>query len=112
MRDAVICSPVCTPVGRYGGALRDVEARMLAATVIGALLERTMLDPSLVDDDVFGQGYPNGEAPAVGRVATLDAELPVETPGLQLDRRCGAGLQANCLAAMEVQTGNADLVLA
>ena len=112
MREAVICNPLRTPVGRYGGVFRDIDVTTLAATVIGALLERTGLDPAAIDDVVFGQCYPNGEAPAVGRVAALQAGLPVETPGLQLDRRCGSGLQAICYAAMQVQTGAADVVLA
>jgi acetyl-CoA acetyltransferase family protein len=112
MRDAVICSPVRTPVGRYGGALRNVDAETLAATVVSAVLERTKLDPRAIDDCIFGHCYPNGETPDVGRIAALHAGLPVEVPGLQLDRRCGSGLQAICLAAMEVQTGVADVVLA
>ena len=112
MRDAVICSPVRTPVGRYGGALRHVDAETLAATVVSAVLERTKLDPHVIDDCIFGHCYPNGETPSIGRLATLHAGLPVEVPGLQLDRRCGSGLQAICLAAMEVQTGVADVVLA
>ena len=61
---------------------------------------------------LLGQGYPNGEAPALGRVAALDAGLPVDVPGLQIDRRCGSGLQAVIEACMQVQTGAADLVLA
>ena len=65
-----------------------------------------------VDDVIFGQCYPNGEAPAIGRVAALDAELGVRVPGLQIDRRCGSGLQAVLDAAMRVQTGAADLVIA
>jgi acetyl-CoA C-acetyltransferase len=112
MRDAVICSPVRTPVGRYGGALRDVDAETLAATVVSAVLERTKLDPRVIDDCIFGHCYPNGETPSIGRLAALQAGLPVEVPGFQLDRRCGSGLQAICLAAMEVQTGAADVVLA
>ena len=112
MHDAVICEPLRTPVGRYGGALKDVTPTALAATVLRALLERTKLDPSAVDDVIFGQCYPNGEAPAIGRVAALDAGLPIEVPGLQLDRRCGSGLQAVIDAAMRVQTGVADLVIA
>ncbi|HSK25132.1 MAG TPA: acetyl-CoA C-acetyltransferase [Egicoccus sp.] len=112
MRDAVICEPLRTPVGRFGGVLRDVPAAALAATVIRALLERTALDPTAVDDVILGQGYPNGEAPAIGRVAALDAGLPVEVPGLQLDRRCGSGLQAIADAAMRVQTGVCDVVIA
>jgi acetyl-CoA acetyltransferase family protein len=112
MRDAVICSPLRTPVGRYGGALRDVDAETLAETVVRAVLERTKLDPNVIDDCIFGHCYPSGENPDVGRIAALAAGLPVEVPGLQLDRRCGSGLQAVCLAAMEVQTGVAEVVLA
>ena len=112
MREAVICEPVRTPVGRYGGVFRDVPAATLAATVIRGLLERTGLPGEAVDDVVLGQCYPNGEAPAIGRVAALDAGLPIEVGGLQLDRRCGSGLQAITFAAMCVQTGAHDLVLA
>jgi acetyl-CoA C-acetyltransferase len=112
MREAVICEPLRTPVGGFGGVFRDVPVTVLAARVIGELVARTSLPPEAVDDVVLGQGYPNGEAPALGRVAALDAGLPIETPGLQVDRRCGAGLQAIMLACMEVQTGVADLVLA
>jgi acetyl-CoA C-acetyltransferase len=110
--DAVICEPLRTPVGRYGGALRDVPVETLAARVIGALVERTGIDPEVVDDVVLGQGYPNGEAPALGRVAALDAGLPESIPGVQVDRRCGSGLQAVLDAAMRVQTGVAEVVIA
>jgi acetyl-CoA C-acetyltransferase len=112
MRDAVICSPVRTPVGRMGGALRTVDAETLAALVVSAVIERSGLDPSQIDDSIFGHCYPNGETPAMGRLAVLHAGLPIEVPGMQLDRRCGSGLQAICIAAMEVQTGVADVVLA
>ncbi|MGD0255881.1 MAG: acetyl-CoA C-acetyltransferase [Acidimicrobiales bacterium] len=112
MREAVICEPVRTPVGRFGGVLRDVPAAELAATVIRAVLDRTKLDPVAIDDVVLGQGYPNGDAPAVGRVAALDAGLPIEVTGLQLDRRCGSGLQAVLYAAMQVQTGAGEVLLA
>jgi acetyl-CoA C-acetyltransferase len=112
VRDAVICSPVRTPVGRYGGVLKDVDAETLATAVVKAVMERTGLDPAAVDDCIFGQGYPGGETPAVGRIAALAAGLPVEVPGYQIDRRCGSSLQAICLAAMEVQTGVVDVALA
>ncbi len=112
MRDAVICSPLRTPVGRYGGMFADVPVTTLAATVITGLLERTGLDPAAVDDVIFGQCYPNGETPAIGRQAALDAGLPVEVPGYQVDRRCGSGLTALVTAAMQVQTGASDVVLA
>jgi len=111
-RETVICSPLRTPVGRYGGVFKTVPAADLAATAISAVIQRTGLDPALVDDVILGQCYPNGEAPALGRVAALDAGLPVEVPGIQLDRRCGSGLQAIIWAVMQVQTGASDVVLA
>jgi acetyl-CoA acetyltransferase family protein len=112
LRDAVICEPLRTAVGGFGGVFRDVAPATLAGTVIRELLQRTSLPPEEIDDVLLGQCYPNGEAPAIGRVAALDAGLPIEVPGLQLDRRCGSGLQAVMLGCMEVQTGVADLVLA
>jgi len=112
VREAVICEPLRTAVGGFGGAFRDLPPTALAASVIAELLRRAPLPPEAVDDVILGQCYPNGEAPAIGRVAALDAGLPVEVPGLQLDRRCGSGLQAIMLGCMEVQTGVADLVLA
>src|SRR5207302_7295460 len=105
MRDALLCEPLRTPVGRFGGMFRDVPVTALATTVIKAVLQRTGLPPDQVDDVLLGQGYSNGEAPALGRVAALDAGLGVEVPGLQLDRRCGSGLQAVLEGAMQVQTG-------
>jgi len=110
--DVVLCAPVRTPVGRYGGALRDLSAAALGAGLLRALLDRTGLDPEAIDDVVLGQCYPSGEAPATGRVVALDAGLPVAVPGLQVDRRCGSGLQAVLIAAMQVATGAGDLVVA
>jgi acetyl-CoA C-acetyltransferase len=112
VREAVICEPLRTAVGRYGGVFATVPAVRLAAAVIDGLARRAGLPPDSVDDVILGQCYPSGEAPAIGRVAALDAGLGVGVPGLQLDRRCGSGLQAVLLAAMQVQTGIADLVIA
>jgi len=112
VREAVICEPLRTPVGRFGGVFRDVGASVLAATVIGELVNRTGLRGEDVGDVIMGQCYPNGEAPAIGRVAALDAGLPVDVPGLQVDRRCGSALQAVLYGCMQVQSGAAELVLA
>ncbi|MDD7967418.1 acetyl-CoA C-acetyltransferase [Actinomycetospora lemnae] len=112
MPDAVICEPLRTPVGGFGGALRDVAPQELAATVIRELVSRTGLQDEDVDDVAFGHCYPTMDAPAIGRVAALDAGLEVTVPGIQVDRRCGSGLQAVLYAAMAVQTGGASLVLA
>jgi acetyl-CoA C-acetyltransferase len=111
-RAAVICAPLRTPVGRYGGALKDVSAAQLGETVLRALLERTGLPADAVDEVVLGHAYPTMDAPAIGRVVALDAGLPDAVPGQQLDRRCGSGLQAVLQAAMQVQTGVSDVVLA
>ena len=92
--------------------MRDVPAHTLAATVIAALMERTGLPGDVVDDVLLGHCYPSMDAPAIGRVAALDAGLPVTASGLQIDRRCGSGLQAVLYAAMQVQTGASEVVLA
>ena len=112
MRRAAIVSPLRTGVGKFGGSLKSLTADDLAATVISAVVEKTGLDSSRVDDVVFGHGYPSGENPAIGRYAAMKAGLPLEVPGYQLDRRCGPGLQAIINGAMLVQTGNADVVIA
>lgn len=112
MIDAYVLEPVRTPVGRYGGIFRDLTAAQLAETVLRGLVERTRITGNDVDDVIFGQCSPNGEAPAIGRIAALDSELGIAAPGIQIDRRCGSGLQAILDAAMRIQTGAADLVIA
>lgn len=112
MRDTVICEPLRTPVGRFGGQFRDLTAQHLGTVVIRELIKRSGIPTDLVDDIIFAQCYPTMDAPALGRVVGLDAGLPVETGGLQLDRRCGSGLQAVIYAAMQVATGASDVVIA
>lgn len=112
MQEAVICEPIRTAVGGYGGSLRDVPVAQLASTVVKALVERTGIKSEMIDDVIFGQVYPSSEAPALGRIAALDAGLDVSVPGTQIDRRCGSGLQAVINATMYVQTGAANLVIA
>ncbi|CCA93893.1 acetyl-CoA C-acetyltransferase [Novosphingobium sp. PP1Y] len=112
LRRAAIVAPLRTAVGKFGGSLSSMGAGDLGAVIIKALIERTGIDPARVDDVVFAQGYGNGEAPAIGRWSWLAAGYPIEVPGYQLDRRCGSGLQAVIDAAMMVQTGASDVVLA
>ena len=112
MKRAAIVSPVRTPVGTFGGSLRSVPVEDLGALVVKEVLKRTGLDPARIDDVVFAQSYASSETPCVGRWIALQAGLPVEVPGMQLDRRCGGGLQAVVTAAMMIQTGAADVVLA
>ena len=110
--DIVICEPIRTPVGRMGGVLAPLTAAELATTVLTELVRRTGLAEGDIDDVVLGQGYPNGESPAIGRVAALDAGLGTGVPGMQIDRRCGSGLQAVLYAAGQVATGAARVVVA
>ena len=108
----VICSPVRTPVGRMGGALASLTATDLATHTLRELVRRTGLAEGDIDDVILGNGYANGEAPAIGRIAALDAGLGTGVPGLQIDRRCGSGLQAVLYAAGQVATGAASVVVA
>ena len=112
MTDVVICNPLRTPVGRMGGTLSTLTAADLATATLRALVEKTGLGEGDVDDVVLGNGYPNGEAPAIGRIAALDAGLGTGVPGLQIDRRCGSGLQAVLYAAGQVATSAASVVVA
>ena len=112
MTDVVICEPIRTPVGRFGGVFASLSAIELAAGLLRELVRRTGLQEGDVDDVVLGQCYPSGESPAIGRVAALDAGLGTGVPGVQVDRRCGSGLQAVLYAAGMVATGAARVVVA
>lgn len=112
MRNAVICEPVRTPIGRYGGMFGSLTAVDLGVIALKGLLERTGVAPDAVEDVILGHCYPNSEAPAIGRVVALDAGLPVTVPGMQVDRRCGSGLQAVIQACLQVASGDNDLVVA
>lgn len=112
LRRAAIVSPIRTAVGKFQGGLASIQAGDLGAVVLRALVERTKIDPERIDDVIFAQGYASGEAPCVARWSALAADLPISVPGYQLDRRCGSGLQAIIDAAMMVQTGAADVVVA
>jgi len=110
--DIVICNPKRTAVGRYGGAFVGVPVQTLASTVVKAVIEEAGISGADIDDIILGQASPNGAAPALGRIVALDAEIGVEVPGMQLDRRCGSGLQAVATAAAHIASGAADLIIA
>ena len=112
VRRAAIVAPLRTAVGKFGGALSAVTAGELGADILRALIDRTKIDPARVDDVIFAQGYGNGEAPCISHWSWLLAGFPESVPGYQLDRRCGSGLQAIVNAAMMVQTGVSDIVIA
>jgi acetyl-CoA C-acetyltransferase len=112
VRDVVICEPVRTPIGRYGGMFRELTAVELGVSVLDGLLARTGIDPGLVEDVILGHCYGTSDAPAIGRVVALDSGLPVTACGGHVDRRCGSGLQSVINAIMAVQTGANDIVVA
>jgi acetyl-CoA C-acetyltransferase len=112
LRRAAIVAPIRTAVGKFQGGLANLTAGELGAVILRALMARTAIDPERIDDVIFAQGYGNGEAPCIARWSALAADLPLSVPGYQLDRRCGSGLQAVIDAAMMVQTGAADVVVA
>lgn len=111
-RAAVICEPVRTPIGRYGGMFASLTAVDLGVAALQGLLTRTGIRPETVEDVIVGHCYPSMEAPAIGRVIALDAGLPVTVPGMQVDRRCGSGLQAVIQACLQVAAGDNDVVVA
>ncbi|WP_371633801.1 acetyl-CoA C-acetyltransferase [Streptomyces sp. NBC_01259] len=110
--DVVICEPLRTPIGRFGGALAGQSPASLAALVIAEVVARTGIDPDRVDEVILGSAYPSADAPAIGRVAALDAGLPQTVTGTQIDRRCGSGLQAVLDAAMQISAGFSEVVIA
>jgi acetyl-CoA C-acetyltransferase len=112
MREAVICEPIRTPIGRYGGMFKSLTAVDLGVAALRGLLDRTGIGPDAVEDVILGHCYPTSEAPAIGRVVALDSGLPVTVPGMQVDRRCGSGLQAVIQACLQVAAGDNDLIVA
>lgn len=112
MSDVVICEPVRTPIGRYGGMFRSLTAVDLGVTALRGLLDRTGLSPDLVEDVILGHCNGNSEAPAIGRVVALDAGLPTTVGGMHIDRRCGSGLQAVIQAGYQVSSGENEIVVA
>jgi 3-oxoadipyl-CoA thiolase len=112
-RTPVIVDGLRTPFARYGGALRDVRPDDMAAHVIGALVERTGIDPTTIDDVILGAANQAGEDNRnVGRMAALLAGLPIEVPGQTVNRLCGSGLQAVVSAAHAITAGDGEVFVA
>ncbi len=112
MNQPVIISAVRTPVGRYMGALKDVEAYDLASLVLNEVVKRANLQPDQVDEVIMGQSYQNGEYVNIARMALLKAGWPEAIPGITLDRRCCTGLDTVCFAATMIQSGQAGIIVA
>src|SRR5216683_1324455 len=113
MEDAVILSAVRTPIGRYGGSLKDVRPDDLAALVITETVRRADIDAGMVEDVILGCANQAGEDNRnVARMALLLAGLPVHVAGQTVNRLCGSGLQAINSAAQAIQTGMGDIIVA
>ena len=111
MREAVIVSMVRTPVGRVGGALSSITAADLGALAIREAVRRAGIDPALIDDVIFGNIL-NNDWQNIARAAALAAGLPMEVPAIKVDRECGSGANAVSFAAMSIQSGFYDVVVA
>src|SRR2546422_8626959 len=113
LRDAVVVAMARTPMGKYGGQLKDIRPDDLAAIVLKEACERAHLKPAEIDDVILGCANVAGEDNRnVARMALLLAGFPVEVPGQTVNRLCGSGMQATIAAAREIQTGGADVVIA
>ena len=112
MKEVIIASAVRTPVGNLGGSLQTIPAYDLAALVLNEVVKRAKITPNLVDEVIMAQNYQSGEYVNIARMSLLKAGWPVEVPAFTVDRRCCGGFDAVCLAAMAIQSGNADIVVA
>jgi acetyl-CoA C-acetyltransferase len=111
MKDVVIVSPVRTPMGSHGGALRRKRAQDLAETVMRAVIERTGIDPAVLDEVIFGCIGQPSDAANIARVSALMAGVPIEVPGFTVQRNCASGMQAVTSAYQAIQTGDGEVFL-
>ena len=111
MNDIVIAGAVRTAGGKFGGSFRRVSAVELGALVLEESLKRAVIDPNQVDEVVFGSGWQAGLGPNIGRLATVNAGLPVEVPAFTVNKRCGSSLRSTSLAIQIIKAGDAEVVL-
>ena len=112
MREVVIVSAARTPIGSFGGSLKDIPTRKLGAIAIKGAVERAGIKPEMVDEVIMGAVLQGGLGQNVARQMTLDAGLPIEVPAMTINKVCGSGLRAVELAAQIIKAGDADIVVA
>ncbi len=112
MREVVIISAARTPIGSFGGTLKDVPARTLGAVAIRAAIERAGINPVVIDEVIMGNVLQGGLGQNVARQMSIDAGIPVEVPSMTINKVCGSGLRAVELAAQTIKAGDADVVVA
>jgi acetyl-CoA C-acetyltransferase len=112
IRRVFITGAARTPIGKYIGSLKEIDAYKLGAIVLNEAAIRSNIDPQAIDEVILGQAYQNGESVNVARVALLAAGWPVEIPGITLDRRCLSGLDSIFTGLVKIQSGYSDVVAA
>ncbi|MQF69429.1 thiolase family protein [SAR202 cluster bacterium AD-804-J14_MRT_500m] len=112
MQEAVIVGSARTPIGRFGGAFKDIAASELGALSIKAALAQANLRPDDVDEVVFGNALQTTESGYTARLASLGAGIPAEIPAIAINRQCSSGLEAINMAAQLIKTGEVDIVVA
>lgn len=112
MREVVIVSAVRTPIGKYGGALKDVSAVELGAIAVKEAMNRAGITPDMVEEVVFGSVLQGGLGQNVARQVSIAAGIPIEVPSMTLNKVCGSGLRTVSLAAQIIRSGDADCVVA
>ena len=112
MKEVVIVSAARTPIGSFGGSLKNIPTRKLGAIAIKAAVERAGIKPEMVDEVIMGAVLQGGLGQNVARQMTLDAGLPIEVPAMTINKVCGSGLRAVELAAQIIKAGDADIVVA
>jgi acetyl-CoA C-acetyltransferase len=111
VKDIVIVSPLRTPVGAHGGALRSLRAQDLACIVFKAVLERTGIDPGILDEVILANIGQPSDAANIGRVAALMAGVPIHVPAFTVQRNCASGMQAITSAYQAIQAGDGEIYL-
>ena len=112
MNDAVIVSGSRTPVGRFGGAFKDLGAPDLGAIAIKSALEKAGISPDMVEEVIIGNAIQSAEAGYAARLASLKSGIPHDTPTIAVNRQCSSGLEAINMAAQLIRTGEAEIVVA
>ena len=112
MREVVIVSAVRTPVGSYGGALKDTAARTLGAIAVKAAIEKAGISADIIDEVVFGSVLQGGLGQNIARQVSIDAGIPKEVPSMTINKVCGSGLRTVALAAQIIKAGDADCIIA
>src|SRR5690242_8130190 len=110
--DVVLCSPVRTAIGTYGGSLKSVAATQLGAVVVREALRRANLAVELVDAVILGQVVQAGAGMNPARQAAMASGLPFSVPAMTVNRVCGSGLQSVMTAAQEIPSGSAECIVA